>query len=446
MESCTSRVGCWPLALALVAVAACADDPPTTAPRATPTASSLQALDGNVILVTNSSGTDVPGSLSWAVGVASGGSVIQFADSLAGDTIALNVVLDAVPDITVQGPATEGITITSNAGRIFHLRQGGVLRNLTLSGGSDGPGSAVWTQGPVLLEHTTVTNSHGASSAIHGHQITLVNSTVSGNTGGGPASGITVASDGSLMLINSTVAHNDGAPGIGWQMSPGGPPWVTLRNSIVANNYGGFSPDCDSYIQFEHQGMNIASDSSCGVSPGMLIADPMLAGLDDNGGPTPTERFDHRSPALNRGVNCNVTVDQRYVSRDAKCDIGAFEFTDFTIVTLTINANAVTAAPNGLTTVTGTVSCSRAGDQFGVAVELQQEQKAGKSTTVVRGTGSTGITCTTSAQPWSAAVTATAGAFVTGAASATATTTDVPVWITPSSASRAVKLVRPPRR
>src|SRR5215207_6382218 len=166
MQSFTSRVGRWPLALTLVAAAACADQPPTTAPR--PARASRQALAGNVILVTSSSGANVPGSLPWAVSVASGGSVIQFDPSIAVATITLDATLDAFPDITVEGPATDGITLTSNvgAGRIFRLRQGGVLRNLTLSGGSTGPGSAVWTQGPLRLEHTTVSNNNGDAAAI----------------------------------------------------------------------------------------------------------------------------------------------------------------------------------------------------------------------------------------------------------------------------------------
>ena len=87
-----SRAGRWPLALTLIAVAACADDAPTTAPH--PTRASGQALDGNVILVTTASGANVPGSLQWAVGVADGTSVIQFDTSLAGDTIPL----DAPPE------------------------------------------------------------------------------------------------------------------------------------------------------------------------------------------------------------------------------------------------------------------------------------------------------------------------------------------------------------
>ena len=199
-------------------------------------------------------------------------------------------------------------------------------------------------------------------------------------------------------------------------------------------------------LQFDYQGKNISSDATCGSSPALLIADPMLAGLADNGGPTPTESFSPQSPALNAGVSCSVTVDQRYVPRGTSCDIGAFEFTDFTVVTLTIDANAFAGAANGAATVTGTVRCSRAGDQFGVVVALDQQQKVGKATTVVRGSGATGVSCTTSVQPWSAVVTPASGEFVVGAASAAANTNNVPAWVAPSAASKAVKLVRSPRR
>ena len=445
MLAFTSRVGRWPLALTLMAVAACSDDPPSTAPRAT--RPSRQALDGNVILVTTASGANVPGSLPWAVSVADGTSVIQFDQSLAGATISLDATLEAFAYITVEGPVSDGITIVAKptAGRAFRLRQGGVLRNVTISGGTTSPGSAMCTQGPVLLEHTTVSNNDGDAAAIHGHDITLVNSTVSGNSGGGPASGISVASSGTLVLNNSTIAHNDGAPGIGWLTSPGSPPVVTVRNSIIANNGSG-SRNCDEWLQFDYQGMNISSDATCGTSAALLIADPMLAGLADNGGPTATEAFSPQSPALNAGVNCSVADDQRYVARGTSCDIGAFEFTDFTVVTLTIDANSFAGGANGAATVTGTVRCSRTGDQFGVVVALEQQQKVGKSTTVVRGSGGTGVSCTTSVQPWSAVVTPVSGAFVLGSASATANTNNVPAWVSPSSASKAVKLVRPPRR
>ena len=438
----TSRVGRWPLALTLIAVAACADDPLTTAPRAS--RPSRDALDGNVILVTTASGANVPGSLQWAVNLADGTSVIRFDSTLAGSTITLDALLEPFSFITIEGPADKGITLTTTVGQIIRLRQGGTLRNLTLTGGSEFPAGAIVTQGPLRLENSTVTNNY-ASPAIHGHEMTLVNSTVSGNWGSGPAAGISVASAGNLTLINSTVAHNDGGPGIGWAVTPGGPPLITLRNSIVAHNEGG-SRNCEPSMSFAHLGMNISSNSTCGASPAMLIANPQLMALANNGGPTRTHALSHLSPALNAGVNCNVAVDQRYVARGTSCDIGAFEFTDFTVVTLTIDANAtIPESPNGSATVTGTVKCSRAGDEFAVAIDLEQTQKSGKTTTVVRGSGSAGIACTTSAQPWSAVVTPTTGVFANGSGTAAARTTGVPAWTTPTTASRTVKLVRPRR-
>src|SRR5262249_19918802 len=160
--------------------------------------------------------------------------------------------------------------------------------------------------------------------------------------------------------------------------------------------------NCDEWLQFDYQGMNISSDATCGASAAMLIADPMLTGLADNGGPPPTEGFSPQSPPLHGGVKLSLEGGPRAVARGPSWDIGAFEFTDFTAVTLTIDASAFTGAANGAATVTGTVRCSRAGDQFDVGVGLQQTQKVGKITTLVQGTGGTGITCTTSAQPWSA--------------------------------------------
>ena len=134
-----------------------------------------------------------------------------------------------------------------------------------------------------------------------------------------------------------------------------------------------------------------------------------------------------RSAALR--VNCSLPDDQRYVARGTSCDIGAFEFTDFTVVTLTIDANSFAGGANGAATVTGTVRCSRTGDQFGVVVALEQQQKVGKATIVVRGSGSLGVNCTTSVQPWSAVVTPASGAFILGAASATANTNNVTIVV-----------------
>ena len=368
--------------------------------------------------------------------------------SIAGDTIVLASTLDSYVVLNIDGPATKGITITTASGRVIRARMGGTFRNVTISGGSEGSGSGsgIWTGGPLVLEHSTVSNNSGDGGAIHGFDITLRNSTVSNNTGYGPAAGISYGSGARVRVFNSTIAFNNPAPGIGMVTgSPGGWADVMVQNSIIAGN--GFGLNCGAVSGALFNGKNIAGDPSCGSSEGLIVADPMLATLADNGGPTRTIAFAPQSPALNGTLGCMVTVDQRYVPRDAICDIGAFEFTNPTTVTLTVDASAVTDAASGLTSVTGTVSCSRAGDQFAVAVDLEQTQKVGKNTTLVRGTGSVGITCSTAAQPWSAAVGAlNGGVFATGPASAAARTTNTPVWVTPANTMRSIKLVRPPRR
>ena len=441
------RAGLWPLALTLTAVTACADDHPTTAPRAPTHSRDITA--GNVVLVTNTSPDSIPGSLRWALGETDGGRVIQFDPSIAGATIALPSTLEAFTVLNIEGPADKGITITSASGRVIRARLGGTFRNVTISGGTEqGSGSGIWTGGPLVLEHSTVSDNTGNGGAIHGFDITLRNSTVSNNTGYGPAAGISYGSNATVRLFNSTVAFNNPAPGIGMVQSQGGMANVMVHDSIIANN--GFGLNCGIVDGIVFGGRNIAGDASCGSSEGLVVADPLLATLADNGGPTRTIAFAPQSPARNGTAGqfgCTVTVDQRYVARDAICDVGAYEFTDFTAVTLTLGESAVTNAQTGVTTVTGTVSCSRAGDQFSVVVDLEQTQKTGKTTTVVRGAGSVGITCSTTAQPWSVAVAALDGrVFAAGQASAAARTNNTPEWVTPGSTSRTIKLVRPPRR
>ena len=73
------------------------------------------------------------------------------------------------------------------------------------------------------------------------------------------------------------------------------------------------------------------------------------------------------------GLRFSLTIDQRYMTRDAQCDLGAFEFADFTTVTITIDPTSL-VKQSGWAVVTGTVTCSRA-ESFAVGVELHQSQR-----------------------------------------------------------------------
>ena len=186
------------------------------------------------------------------------------------------------------------------------------------------------------------------------------------------------------------------------------------------------------------EGTNISSDWSCGIV-GIGIGDPQLFPLANNGGPTKTHAIPYTSPARNTGVACFPTTDQRYVVRDAKCDVGAFEFNDFTRITLTIDPSVKLNA-NGGAQLTGTIKCTR-NDSLRLALELHQDQKVRGQIVDVHAATDIPVNCTTTAQAWSASMGLAPGqAFVAGAARATAQTFATGDWITPANASAVVKI------
>ena len=182
----------------------------------------------------------------------------------------------------------------------------------------------------------------------------VVNTTITGNTAvsradrPGTESGVGAGVDArgatpsTLTIVNSTIAGNSASKnGAGINVAQGYPPFiigiplaqrVLLRNTIVAGNTAARSADCSSLgiVVFRSRGHNLASDSSC---PFRLPSDlprtnPLLGPLANNGGPTNTLALLPGSPAINAGgsAGCPAT-DQRGVPRPpGHCDIGAFQF------------------------------------------------------------------------------------------------------------------------
>lgn len=425
----------------MLALTACADEP--TEPRF------FQDLKpsfgvGDVLMVTNTSGGTGIGSLRWVMSQIQGGEIIRFDPSLAGQTIVLDTTITTMAKtFTIEGPADRGITISGGGKvRVFDVSLGLasdtiVLRNLTVANGNDGPtGFAAGILGRglvtavVRLENSTLTgHTAGTSPAMSGLTTILINSTVSGNTQLAATPG-PVFSSRFAQLVNSTIAHNTGQ-GVG-----GGP--VTMRNSIISNNTDN---NCVNELLVTPEESNISDDGSCGTVFEFTIADPVLAPLADNGGPSLTHALLAGSPAINSATNCSVTVDQRYAPRDASCDIGAYEFIDFTTVGLTVGSTA-TFDKNGWAVLTGSVQCSR-NETFDLHVTLQQFQKNGRGQpTDIHAVSTTPITCTTDARPWSVAFAPTDGPFENGDATATVGTINTRKWVTPAAVTQPVKLVR----
>jgi hypothetical protein len=230
------------------------------------------------------------------------------------------------------------------------------LINSTLSGNSATDGGGIFNQGAGAVTLTSSTLSGNWADGNGGGtyntgRLTLTNSSLSGNSAlgdayGGRGGGIfnaavynswdNILSEGAVTLMNSTLSGNSAVFGgniynhEGDEYSEEGT--VTLARSIIAHSPSG--GNC--FGKITSQGDNLSSDSTCVTNNRTLNdrnnTDPLLdpAGLQDNGGPTPTIALQPDSPALDgvrHGTCPPPDTDQRGVPRPsgARCDIGAVE-------------------------------------------------------------------------------------------------------------------------
>lgn len=439
MRSFSTRAISPAVVLSVLVLGACSDRPATTE---APSGLRPHLAVGDVLLVTNTTDNN-PGSLRLALRQATGGEIIRFDPTLAGATITLDSTLVVLKQVTIEGAADKGITIDGNRkGTVFDVREGATFVNATITGGNasstpDLIAGGIIAKGPLVLDHSTVSGNEGSDGGIRGDDVTLTNSTVALNVSSTDGAALAHNFDGTLTLINSTVSRN--APGAG--VSPFGSTSVNtkviLRNSIISDNA---LTNCGlGTVGFVYEGRNISNNTSCGKADVMDIADPLVGSLADNGGPTKTLALDRNSPAINRGLDCSVAVDQRYVQREGDCDLGAFEFI-FTTIALDVNSGAQVEPRVGTVVMSGTVKCSR-GETFDLTVNLTQDQKARRSPTLVQASRTLPIVCETTAQPWIVLLTPPSGqAFENGAAVASAQTVNIAAGVTPATTTKDVQL------
>ena len=170
---------------------------------------------------------------------------------------------------------------------------------------------------------------HEGGGIDNGGTLTMVNSTLSGNSADN-GGGIYNETPGSLTINYSTFSGNSANTGGGLNNPAGG---AIVRNSIIANSVAGGS--CAGIIY--DSGHNISSDDTCGLNPAygsMPNTDPLLGPLQDNGGPTWTHALLPGSPAIDAGDDAQCpSTDQRGMTRPQDgdgdmnpiCDIGSYE-------------------------------------------------------------------------------------------------------------------------
>ncbi len=270
---------------------------------------------------------------------------------------------------------------TSQGGAISHGEGTMAISYSTLSGNSADCGGGIWSGGTLTITHTTLSNnlagefggggianfngpltisystfSNNSTSGYGGAMdncvyidippVTISHSTLSGNLadiGGGIynyGDGLKAAA---LTITHSTLSANSATTGGGIYNAPFVDGTVTSQSTILAGNAASMSGlDCSGTLTSEGYNL-IGNNSDCtfNATTGDLVGtpdnpiDPLLAPLQDNGGPTWTHALLIGSPAIDTGTptDCPPTDQRGYPSPvdgdgdgNAICDIGAYEY------------------------------------------------------------------------------------------------------------------------
>jgi hypothetical protein len=287
-----------------------------------------------------------------------------------GGTALMVTLPSSTASVTIEGGS--GVTVDGNDASVVLVTTFGVdatLDHLTISHGRGGFGGGISNAGTLAVRNSTFSsnfatvNGAGLFSNFAG-VLTVDNCTFIGNggsqqglEGGGlqndglaTVSNSTFASNvadfgggiennGILTVRNSTLSCNSATQGGGIFLFNQGSSLLRLENTIVAGNSSrgpADGPDIQGAVNVV-SGYNWigVGDGSSGLSDGVNYnrigtsvspLDPLLAPLDDYGGPTQTFALLPGSPALNIGDPFQVgTPDQRGVVRRGGVNIGAFQ-------------------------------------------------------------------------------------------------------------------------
>jgi hypothetical protein len=312
-------------------------------------------------------------TIQHAVDVAVDGDTILVAAGTYTENLIINEALTLRGSYTVSGtvwlppgtlmlPGTEA-TVVNGSGTIgqpvvlIEIGSGTVeLDGFTITGGNGTDAGGVSTDGMVVLRNCVVRDNTAANvdwggGGVVGYDglLTIIDSFITGNYFSGDAAAGGVRAGGSaLVMINTVVADNHGDPGIGL---PGihTNNDLTLVNVTVANNDGDivFNPQpaatlmITNTIVYSHAAIHLTScpsGSVCSVNysdiesewtggTGNISQDPLFVDAADG-----DYHLQTGSPCIDAGTSAGApAVDIENTARDAKPDMGAYEWTGFRI-------------------------------------------------------------------------------------------------------------------
>jgi hypothetical protein len=213
--------------------------------------------------------------------------------------------------------------------------------NVIASGSASAAGGLYLQGTTITMDATTISNNSAGTAGgfFIGPLSTanLTNTTIAGNTAlTGLGGGVFVNGNVDGTLLNVTIAGNHAPGSVSFDGGIAfGSTHLLLQNSIVADNSvgNGYNPincgatlaDGGGDIQYPVARAGGGSDSPGALcTPTVLVADPSLGVLQDNGGTTETMLPAAHSPAIGIGAHCPPT-DQRGATRVSACTAGAVE-------------------------------------------------------------------------------------------------------------------------
>ncbi|MFL5327608.1 MAG: beta strand repeat-containing protein [Gemmataceae bacterium] len=287
----------------------------------------------------------------------------------------------SLSNLNIQNGKAPG---NSDGGGIFSQDVSLTLTNCAVTSNTaktDGGGIFIAGNGSALtLVQCSVANNStletfgdgGGVSALGAVTISIISSSLSGNSAGRYGGGISVSGNAMVTLTNSTISGNVAERGAGLGCQGNGA--TVVQNCTIANNtvtlkgggiyLGGDSATIESTIvsgnsaptgpELYNVGTINALSSLIGSKSGVTTftgdaftnahigVDPLLGPLQNNGGPTLTHLPASASPARGNGSNpAALSTDQRGFARvsGAAIDIGAAEIQEF-VVTNTNDSGA----------------------------------------------------------------------------------------------------------
>ena len=276
---------------------------------------------------------------------------VNGARELGGAISAVNL---ALYDSTIAGSSLEGNGESAYGGGVWAFQSALVRRstirdNVAAAANGSGAGG-IGAGGYLAIDSSTISGNQAnygggvlsSYDGVGGTNTVIVNSTISSNGAAVLGGGLFIVGD--LDLFNSTVTLNaNGTMSAPGSLSGAGlliDGTANLQSSILFGNVVNTAsgPTSDDISGNNDNALLTGANNLIGLSelpapPDTINADPLLAPLQDNGGPTHTHALRVGSPAIDAGNNtAALDTDQRGggFARvfGAAADIGAYELQD----------------------------------------------------------------------------------------------------------------------